>query len=368
LGPIESDGDDSCLRQLEAEGVVLRTRLDGREAWCERRLLARIHRYTVERLRSEIRPVTAAQFLDYLACWQHVDDEHRLEGPRGLTDVVRQLAGFELPSVAWESRVLPARVRGYRREWLDRLTLRGELAWGRLWGQGAAPIRTTPLCLLPREDLDAWLCLAGPARPPRLSAPATQILELLQARGASFPQELKRDTKLLANQLELGLGELISRGLVTCDSFSGLRGLTVPPSRRRWPLGTAGRWCLFRQPDGEEHHEGQVEFVAERLLRRYGVLFRRLLARERQPIPWRELARRLRRGELQGRVRGGRFVAGFDGEQYALPEAVQLLRRVRRRGRNGILKVSAADPLNLRGILTPDERVSPLVQQEVEVG
>jgi ATP-dependent Lhr-like helicase len=371
LGPVFLE--DPLLYALEAEGVVLRGRFEGRPGWCERRLLARIHRYTLERLRREIEPVTAAEFLRFLACWQHVDAEHRAEGPRGLLDVVRQLAGVEIPAAAWEGSVLPARVREYRREWLDQLTLSGEVVWGRLWGSGAAAIRTTPVCLLPREEAERWRGLARPADREGLSGPARQAWEALVSRGALFLQELGRAAGLLPEHLERALGELIGRGLATCDSFGGLRWLLVPASRRRGPAAVPGRWSLFRGDAGRTadgpFSEEAVEFVARQLLRRTGVVFRRVLDRERQPVPWRDLVRVYRRWELRGEVRGGRFVAGFSGEQYALPEAVALLRAVRKRGtEGGPISVAAADPLNYRGILTPGERVPAPARRRIEVG
>src|SRR5664280_2801539 len=234
LGPIfAEDADETLLRQLEAEGAVLRTRIAGREAWCDRRLLARIHRYTLDRLRKEIEPVTAAQFLRFLACWQHADPEHRLDGPRGVAQVVAQLAGFEIPAAAWEGSVLPARVRGYKREWLDQLTLSGEVAWGRLWGAAPGPTRRTPICLLERRDLDEWSALAAltPAREP--SGKALEVQEALVRKGAMFFQELARATKLPPTFVEEGLSELIALGRATCDSFSGLRWLIVPASTRK---------------------------------------------------------------------------------------------------------------------------------------
>ncbi|MBI1852350.1 MAG: DEAD/DEAH box helicase [Planctomycetes bacterium] len=362
LGPIFSD--EPLLLELEHEGVAMRARVDGRQASCDRRLLARIHRYTVERLRKEIEPVSAADYLRFLACWQHADSEHRLEGPRGVAEVVRQLAGFEVPAAAWEASVLPARVRGYKREWLDQLTLSGEAVWGRLWGGGASPIRTTPIALVLREDLDAWAALAPTQGARELSAAAREIHDALSARGAAFPQDLARATRLLPTQLEAGLGELISQGLLTCDSFAALRWLIVPPSRRRVPATTVGRWSLLRLAS---ETPPSAEFVARQLLRRTGVVFRKTIAREKQPIPWRDLVRVFRSLETKGEIRGGRFVAGFDGEQYALPESVSLLRAVRRRGEIEPVSVSAADPLNFRGILTPDERVSPVARKKVLV-
>jgi ATP-dependent Lhr-like helicase len=371
LGPVFLE--DPLLYELEREGVVLRGRFEGRLGWCERRLLARIHRYTLERLRQEIEPVTAAEFLRFLACWQHVEAEHREEGPVGVMNVIRQLAGVEIPAAAWEASVLPARVRDYRREWLDQLTLSGEVVWGRLWGSGAAAIRTTPVCLLPREDAEVWMGLARPVDREGLSGAARQAYEALSSRGALFLQELGRAAGLLPESLERALGELIGRGLVTCDSFGGLRRLLVPASRRRGPAAVPGRWSLFRggdaRPPGGALPEGAAEFVARQLLRRAGVVFRRILERERQPVPWRDLVRVYRAWELRGQVRGGRFVAGFSGEQYALPEAVALLRAVRKRGAPAApVCVAAADPLNYRGILTPDERVPAAARRRVEVG
>jgi ATP-dependent Lhr-like helicase len=362
LGPVVSD--DPLLLELEREGAVLRGRFEGRAGWCNRRLLARIHRYTLDRLRKEIEPVTAAEFLRFLTCWQHVDEEYRLEGPRGVSDVVRQLAGLEVPALAWEASVLPARVRGYRREWLDELMLSGELAWGRLWGSAASPIRTTPLCLLPREEMYGWLALSNPPDAAALAGVARELWGALSARGAMFPQELARECRVLPTQLENGISELISRGVVTCDSYAGLRSLLVPPSRRRARATSVGRWSLLRRDLAEPLG---VDAVARQLLRRTGVVFRRTVTREKQPFPWRDLLRALRTLEARGEVRGGRFVAGFDGEQYALPEAVTLLRAVRRRGPKDPTYASAADPLNFRGILTPDERVSPLARQKVLV-
>ncbi|HEU4334925.1 MAG TPA: hypothetical protein VFT32_10555, partial [Candidatus Eisenbacteria bacterium] len=391
IGP--SFSDNPLMLELEREGVVLRARIEGREAWCDRRLLARIHRYTIERLRREIEPVTASEFLRFLACWQHADDAHRLEGPRGVAEVIRQLEGFEVPAAAWEGSVLPARVRGYRREWLDQLTLSGEVTWGRLWptarrsspegsggGGGSVPLRTAPMCLIARENLDAWTPLAPAASLDGLSGAARDLYDPLQTRGAMFPQELSRVAKLLPAHLEIGLSELIARGLLTCDSFGALRWLMVPPSRRRGPLATVGRWSLIHracaaEAAAEPPRRSETTpapdaafFVARALLRRTGVVFRKTVTREKIPIPWRDLARVFRTLEARGDIRGGRFVAGFDGEQYALPEAVELLRSVRRRGDSAPLQVSAGDPLNFRGILTPDERVSSVARQRVTVG
>ena len=412
LGPVfveRGDPTEQVLLLLEAEGSVMRCRLESRQAWCERRLLARIHRYTLERLRREIEPVSAAELWRFLVCWQHATDGYRLEGPHGVLEVAKKLAGFEIPAAQWESSVLAARVHDYHIDWLDQLTLSGHLVCGRLWGRGNAPIRSTPLCLLPRQDLDAWLALAdaaGDAEPP-LSTYARTILDVIEARGASFAQELQRATGLLPSHFEMGLTQLIGQGLLTCDSFGGLRRLITPPSRRRGvvkhqPLTPAGRWSRFRPtpattmvvgdlrgadvaPARPPLDETLVEFVGRQLLTRYGVVFKRLIERERLPVPWHQLVRLYRHWELRGDVRGGRFVQRFAGEQFALPEAIELMRRLRRKrtaaereasGRVEVvpgaappaLDVSAADPLNLEGILTPEPRIASTVRKRVRVG
>ena len=401
--PVLPPSAEQHLLALEVEGRVLRCRLEGRQAWCDRRLLARIHRETLERLRREIEPVTAAEFWRFLACWQHAADGYRVEGPRGVVEVARQLAGFEISAAAWESDVLPARVEGYRQEWLDQVTLSGEIAWGRLWGGGRSAIRSTPVSLVPREELDVWLSLSPPAadRTPvaeddggespeggaAISSYADVILSVLAARGPSFTQDLERHSGLLPSHVEAALAELIAHGRVTCDSWSGLRRLITPPSRRRGLMKRArfappGRWTGLRSGAGPVPEAGRkadaafslaaeadAEFLAKRLIDRYGVVFRRLLDRERLPVPWRELVRVYRLWELRGDVRGGRFVQRFSGEQYALPEAIELLRRLRRseRGSAAGMGVSAADPLNLDGILTPEPRIPSQARRRVLV-
>ena len=253
LGPVPGDdprlaleGEErTALLELERQGGILRTRLDGREMWCERRLLARIHRYTLDRLRREIEPVTAAEFLHFLACWQHADASYQLDGPRGVSDALRQLAGFEAPAWAWESQILPARVRGYRREWLEEVTLSGEFVWGRLWGGAASAIRITPLAFIPRDELEGWLGLTPASPAEGLSGPGHDLLTALAVRGAMFPRNLERTAQLLPAQVEMGLAELVGHGLVTCDSFAALRQMITPPSRRRAPVKPVGRWTLF---------------------------------------------------------------------------------------------------------------------------
>lgn len=366
LGPVLDPGllREPALLQLESEGTAMRVRLEGQEGWCDRRLLARIQRYTLERLRKQIQPVSAAGFWQFLGCWQHAVGEHRLEGPRGVLEVIRQLAGYEVPADEWEKSVLPLRVRDYRRSYLDELTISGQVAWGRLWGGSATHVRTTPVCLVPRDELDLHLGLAGLALTDELAGNAQELHRILLERGAQFPQDLQRRARLLPEHFERALGELIARGLVTCDSFAGLRGLIVAPSQRRHRAHSVGRWSSFRD---ESIEPPEPEAVARLLLRRTGVVFYRTVTREKLPTPWRDVLRALRRLELRGDVRGGRFVAGFSGEQFALPEAVTLLRKLRKEESKAPLSVAAADPLNFQGILTPDPKVARTARKQVLV-
>jgi len=368
----ESTTVERVLGELEREGALLRTRLDGREVWCERRLLARIHRYTLDTLRREIEPVTPAQYLRFLARWQHVEEDYQLEGPRGVTQVLRQLAGFEAPAPIWESAILPRRVKGYRREWLDEATLSGQFVWGRLWGCGASPIRSTPISFIPREEFDVWMNMPKLMPDDALSGAANDILDALARRGAMFTQEIQKAANLLPTHVEMGLADLIAHGCVTCDSYSGLRQLITPPSRRRMAVRSIGRWCRFRNGATDSGTvagtDEATELLARLLILRWGVVFRRLLERERLPITWGALIRVYRRMELRGDVRGGRFVAGFSGEQFAAPDAVDVLRKARNQPAGEELLVDSADPLNLRGIITPDERVASTSRRQVKVG
>jgi len=378
LGPVSEDDPrislpgqqlPPLLAELEHEGAILRTRLDGRAAWCERRLLARIHRYTLDKLRREIEPVSAAEFLQFLACWQHVDEDYRLEGPRGVSEVLRQLAGFEAPAWAWEAHILPLRVRDYRRDWLDEVTLSGEFAWGRLWGGGGSAVRITPVSFVPREQLDAWLAMTEPPAPDGMSGAAADLLKPLRACGAMFPQNLQKAASLVPAHLEMGLADLVARGLITCDSFAALRQMLTPPSRRRAPLRSVGRWSCLRAAAPPSNNPDELhELAAKQLLLRTGVVFRRTITRERLPTTWLALSRIYRRMELRGEIRGGRFVAGFSGEQFALPQAVELLRHLRRQPPRPSTSVVSADPLNFQGILTPTERIATNTREQVLVG
>jgi ATP-dependent Lhr-like helicase len=370
----------ASVARLESRGILLRGHFDaelGHEQVCERGLLARIHRYTIARLRREIEPIPARDYWRFLVRWQHVHPETRLAGQHGLLAAIEQLAGYESPVAVWEDDLLAARVEGYRRELLDALCLSGEVAWGRLLpraGDGRGqPSRATPISLFPRAELDPLLHAARAANgngAASLREPAARVLELLKGRGALFARELESASGMPAARVEEGLRELVTRGLATCDGFAPLRRLLSrrgSSTRRRALAGSAtplglpgpeGRWGLL-QPLGEPRDRDEAaELTAHRLLRRYGVVFRDALVREWIPEGWREVHRALRRLEARGLVRGGRFVSGFVGEQFALPEAVDALRRERKRERSGLeLRISASDPLNLAGILTPGPRV-----------
>jgi ATP-dependent Lhr-like helicase len=319
--------------------------------WCDRRLLARIHRYTLNRLRAEIEPVTAADFMRFLLHWQHVAGEDQVKGGEGLVAVVEQLEGFELAAAGWEHDVLPARVADYAADQLDRLCLSGRVAWGRLTPGSKAPLRTSPMALLLREHATHWGLASQD--PGLLSSEAAAIRSALHKRGASFFNELVTATGLLPAFVERGLAELAGAGVATADSFAGLRALLAPPDRRRGLIETAGRWSLLVSERTDD-----VEAIARTLLKRYGVVFRSMLQRESQLPPWRDLVRVYRRLEARGEIRGGRFAAGFGGEQFAAPDAVGRLRAVRKMEKiDELVVLSAADPLNLVGILTPEPRV-----------
>jgi len=358
----------TALLALEGQGRILRGRFTpgAREVeWCDRRLLARIHRYTLSRLRAEIEPVSAADFMRFLAHWQHVAGEDQVRGVDGLASVVEQLEGFELAASAWEHDVLPARVADYGGEQLDRLCLSGRVMWGRLTPGTRAPLKTSPIALLLREHA-ASLVPAGAGVAPEPSSEAAAVREALAKRGASFFHELVAATGLLPALVERGLAELTGAGIVTADSFAGLRALLARQDKRRALVEGAGRWSLLHAADRPlvppEGASGlspvAVEAVARGLLKRYGVVFRVMLQRETNLPPWRDLVRVYRRLEARGEIRGGRFVAGFGGEQFAASDAVGRLRSVRKAEKlDELVVVGAADPLNLVGILTPEARV-----------
>jgi ATP-dependent helicase Lhr and Lhr-like helicase len=341
---------DQALAQLESEGQILRGQFTGcaELEWCHRRLLARIHRLTIGRLRREIEPVTTVEFFAFLNRWQHLAPGHQLHGLDGAWQIIKQLQGSEFAAAAWESEVLPRRIANYQPEYLDQLCLSGEVSWGRLSphpaferdseeGRRVRPTRVAPLAIFLREDA-AWL-LATPQPSPKdsLSHPAREVLAVLEARGACFFADLLRATGRLASEVEDALWELVAAGLVTADGFENLRAL-LDPKRRRGegrgrtarPRHAPGRWALLRHTEAPA--DGHAEAFARQLLLRWGVVFRDAAYREPLAPAWRDLLVALRRMESRGEIRGGRFVGAFIGEQFALPEALDLLRAIRRSG------------------------------------
>jgi ATP-dependent helicase Lhr and Lhr-like helicase len=374
-----------ALMRLENEGFVFRGNFTGGSdtEWCERRLLARIHRYTIKKLRSEIQPVSAADYMKFLFAWHQLEKTNHAEGPTGLESILRKLEGFEAPAVAWESDILPARITDYDYQWLDMLCVAGKVSWGRFRPasnvskekKALSPIRTTPVTFVGRTNLNAWKHMQpvpGEAIE-ALSTKARQVLGVLQQHGASFFDDIVFRAKLFPSQAEDALGELISSGLVTSDSFTGLRALLVPDKyktesgHRRdveiFSMNYAGRWSIlhYEAPDAQNPTEAveHLETVAWALLRRYGVIFRKLAERENLAPPWRDLVRIFRTLEARGQIRGGRFVEGVYGEQFALPEAIIELRNIKKQNKTDVLvAISAADPLNLTGIITPGKRIT----------
>jgi ATP-dependent Lhr-like helicase len=419
---VEPGEVEQALLRLQTEGFVMQGRFTADASateWCERHLLARIHRYTIGRLRREIEPVSRRDLMRFLFDWQHVSAATRLNGPEALAATLVQLEGYEAAASAWESEILPARVADYSIGWLDELCRAGRIGWARLRGGGGSggPVRSTPIVLLPRREMAVWTSIAE--REPAtatLSSRAQAVADALGERGALFFDELMDATRLLRTELENALGELVAAGQVRADSFAGLRALLLPAAKRdggrhrrvrRHLLGgieDAGRWSLVRGPlrpmgepartsgegsrqtppltsilspegrggDGgaarrSDSIEAEAEHAARALLRRYGVVFWKLLEREAPWLPpWRELLRVYHRLEARGEIRGGRFVEGLVGEQFALPEAIAPLRAVRRRADDGeLVSVSGSDPLNLVGTVLVGDKVAALAGSRV---
>jgi ATP-dependent helicase Lhr and Lhr-like helicase len=382
FGLLPSEIEKALLR-IEASGAILRGKFtDPKVAeteWCDRRLLARIHRLTVATLRKQIEPVTAAQFMRWLFRWQHVEPGSQLGGERGALEVLRQLQGFEIPANAWERQILACRIADYDPKWLDQLCLTGAVGWGRLSPHPATledsaegrrrviPTSVAPITFFIREEAD-WMTQKHPgADQPEargLSSGAKQVLEFLRHRGASFFADIVRGTAKLKSEIETALWELVAGGLVTADAFDNLRSL-IDPKRRTGPGNgrfsrprhSAGRWALLYTDQSAEKTRA-LEATCWILLKRYGIVFRDVLARETNLPTWRELLIAFRRLEDRGEVRGGRFVDGFLGEQFALPVAVDSVRAMKKTPLSGeSITISAADPLNLVGILVPGDRV-----------
>jgi ATP-dependent Lhr-like helicase len=409
LGVPTGDIEKALLR-LEASGTILRGNFTGlqtktptqaKEAWtghpqdsstgpsefentewCERRLLSRIHHLTVATLRKQVEPVTAAQFMRWLLRWQHLAPQSQLIGEYGLMQALRQLQGFEIPANAWEKQILARRINQYDPAGLDQLCLTGAIGWGRLSphpatleeaGEGrrrVVPTSVAPITFFVREEAD-WMQprLADDEQTYEgiLSEPARVVLHYLRRRGASFCADIVRGTGKPKAEIDTALWELVAAGMVTADGFENLRSLINPKHRLAQgtprtarPRHTPGRWSLLYPAEGSDHNK-VVEATCWMLLRRYGVVFREVLARESNLPKWRELLIGLRRLEDRGEVRGGRFVGGFLGEQFALPEAVESVRAMRNLPASGeLITVSAADPLNLVGFIVPGDRVAAI--------
>jgi ATP-dependent helicase Lhr and Lhr-like helicase len=398
------------LAVLEQEGFAISgrfTRPDADEEYCARRLLARIHGYTRQQRRREIEPVTARDFMRFLLRWQHVAAGTRREGRFGVLAVIEQLQGFEAAAGVWEHSVLAARVDGYRREWLDDLCLSGQVSWGRMSvrdssagapaelalpggpaepvepglppgraGRAVRPSRATPITLALRDDL-SWLLRAArgdlvPAEPG--PGASLTVLNELRSRGALFRHDLVQLTGLPPAEIDQALWDGVARGLVTADGFRAMRALLRRGSRQSFPQprglrrglrgttgGASGRWSLLPSPVGDADRDELAEAVAEQLAARWGVVFRDIAVRENLAVPWRDVLWAFRRMEARGTIRGGRFVTGFSGEQYAHPDAIDVLRAVRKQPmRREQVRISASDPLNLTGIVLPGPRIAAI--------
>lgn len=396
---------NKALQSLEIEGFVMQGHfrdpagLD--REWCERRLLARISRATIKGLRRQVEPVSPADFMRFLFDWHEIGS-HNAQGPGGVQRALDRLQGFAAPAATWESNLLPQRVDGFLPVHVDECLASGGVVWMRpagtaTPGRKSGPVRNTPITLINRADLTAWMPLFARDGAGEQSLQATKVSAALSEHGALFIADLVRSTGLLQTEVESALGELVTCGLVTSDRFGGLRSLIAPAAsrtrmsrsrRRRQPgFDTGGRWSLLGElgsnrnvsaPGSRATYESgnitlgldphsaysdqAVETIAWALLDRYGVVFRAVLQRESPRLPpWHRLVRMLRRLEARGEVRGGRFVNGFSGEQFARPDAVDRLRGIRRAGRSAPARttvVAAADPLNLAGIVTPGCRVA----------
>jgi ATP-dependent helicase Lhr and Lhr-like helicase len=401
----QSEVDNTLLR-IEATGLILRGKFENLGSdelqWSERRLLARIHRLTMGSLRKQIEPVTAATLMRWLFRWQHVAPGSQVRDERGALEVLRQLQGFEIPASAWERHILARRVSNYDPKLLDQLCLTGAVGWGRISphpallttsaprdgasgsesGNGArrvVPTSVAPITFFVRDDAE-WMALPSVHTAHKeaesgikgLSPSAREVMEFLRSRGASFFADIVRGTAKLKSEVETGLWELVAAGLVTADGFDNLRSL-IDPKRRAGqgsgkairPRHSAGRWSLLHPLEGDDPQRA-IESVCRMLLERYGVVFRELLARESILPRWRDLLIVYRRMEDRGEIRGGRFVSGFIGEQFALPIAVESLRAMKNAPPTGeTITISAADPLNLAGIVVPGERVPAISGKSV---
>lgn len=397
---------EASILKIESSGMLLRGHFlnESETEWCERRLLARIHKITLDRLRQEIEAVQPQEFMRWLCTWQHLAGDATLAGEAGLMALIRKLQGFEMPAQVWETQIFSKRIKDYSRDLLDKLCLMGKLRWCRMSSHPSslssktmeaetetvkkdnskklAPSRIAPITFLIREETQEIFKPASPTL--KLSPVAQAIYEFLQKQGASFFSEITQGIKRLPYEVEKGLWELVALAVITADSFDNLRGLIDPKRRLKrrpvmgWDGFSAGRWSLVkRQNDSladnnylmdEVEKNKNAEAWCKILLKRYGVVFRDLLVKERNIPRWRDLLQAFRRMEERAEIRGGRFVSGFSGEQFALPEVVSSLRAVRQKPvSEEIISISAADPLNLIGILLPGARFHSLSRKTISI-
>jgi ATP-dependent Lhr-like helicase len=418
LGPTTANGlaqtlrlDPASIHQAflatEMQGLLMRgafeypaTEEDHEIEWCERRILQRIHRRTVATLRKQIEPVTPAVYMRWLLQWQHIAPQSQLSGEEGVFEALHQLEGFEAPAIEWERTLLPARVANYDPRWLDALCLSGAVGWGRIsphpaWSspdENSRPRRVIPTTAAPitfyiRETAD-WLphalaqqCVEEEKLAAALSPEALQLRTLLQQRGACFANDIQRIANLTKQQTQHALWELATAGLAAADGFDQLRACMDPRRKsttaetpgKRPTRNSAGRWSLLTEElhaaptvfEQARRTDAALESFARQLLARYGVLFRDLLTRESNAPKWRDLLNILRRLEARGEIRGGRFLSGFAGEQFALPEVMESLRASRTRDCSAIIPVAAADPMNLAGIVIPGDRIPAVPGRQV---
>ena len=382
---------NQALVQLEQEGYAMQGHFlpdDGTSQWCERGLLARIHRRTITHLRKQIEPVSITNFMQFLFHWQGLDADAQSEmnDPEALAVVLEQLEGFEVSAGAWEQSVLPVRLSGYMNYWLDILCSTGRVSWCRLSTRQSGRresgvskvIQQSPIAFSSRYGLNHWLTFCNqPEKEIKLSQHAQRLYGYLDASGAQFFDDLVRRGGWIRTEVEQALSELIGNGLVTSDNYAGLRELIKPQSQRRAirgrrrgnmaPLSESGRWTIVAKPneDDDQDQWASVEYIAEVLLRRYGIVFRQLLVLENSIPSWRELLYVFRRMEARGEVRGGRFVQGIAGEQFGLPEAMGALRSAGKEVKETLISISAADPLNLTGTILPVDRVSSVSSNRI---
>ncbi|NKB34556.1 MAG: DEAD/DEAH box helicase [Pseudomonadales bacterium] len=387
--------------------------------WCERRLLQRIHRYTIDAHRKAIKPVSLEVYTEFLFDQHQLApikeeasvEEPALDGQTQLQSTLNLLDGIASPAAAWEADIYPARIKNYDPNWLDVMCISGKVAWGRYSlpvsstrpgkKKSSGPVKSTPITLASRQNLDIWQALAQSQLSDEKiehSGIAERIEQDLQQHGASFFDQIQSRTGLLKTQLEEGLAELVSYGRICSDSYTGLRALLTPANKKpsahkrrhrkaMFGVEDAGRWSLldtFQQEITEDVakkkpsykwevlDEEQIERLISIYLQRWGVLVRSLLERESFAPPWRVLLMHLRKLELRGVLRGGRFVAGVGGEQFAFPETVDALRKFKKDKKNNqnqatkpFYCLTASDPLNLLNLTLPNRRLSRLLKNRV---